>query len=176
MNLKLKRTPGIYVVGFMASGKSTIGRLLAGRLGWNFFDIDEEIEAAEKTTIAEIFDTRGEAEFRRIETGVIGRHVRWIERGRPAVLALGGGAFAAQANRDLLENNGVTVWLDCPFEVVERRVALASHRPLARDPRQLAALYHARREVYRLADICVPIESDEPASVVEAILSHPLIL
>ena len=176
MNLKLKRTPGIYVVGFMASGKSTIGRLLAGRLGWNFFDIDEEIEAAEKTTISEIFDTRGEAAFRRIENGVIRRHVRWIERGRPAVLALGGGAFAAQANRDLLENNGVTVWLDCPFGVVERRVALASHRPLARDPRQFAALYHARREAYALADMRVPIESDEPAGVVEAILSHPLIL
>ena len=176
MNLKLKRTPGIYVVGFMASGKSTIGRLLAGRLVWNFFDIDEEIEAAEKTTISEIFDTRGEAAFRRIENGVIRRHVRWIERGRPAVLALGGGAFAAQANRDLLENHGVTVWLDCPFQVVERRVALASHRPLARDPRQFAALYQARREAYALAHVRVPIESDDPAVVVDAILSHPLIL
>jgi shikimate kinase len=176
MNLKLKRTPGIYVVGFMASGKSTVGRLLAQRLGWSFFDIDEEIEAAEGTTIAEIFDTRGEAEFRRIETGIIGRHVRRIERGSPAVLALGGGAFAAQANRDLLRNNGVTVWLDCPFEVVERSVALAAHRPLARDPRQFASLYQARREVYAQADVRVPIESDDPAGVVEAILTHPLIL
>ena len=176
MNLKLKRTPGIYVVGFMASGKSTVGRLLAHRLGWNFFDTDEEIEAAEKTPIAEIFDTRGEAEFRRIETGIIHRHVRRIEQGSPAVLALGGGAFAAQANRNLLENNGVTVWLDCPFEVVERRVALASHRPLARDPRQFAALYRARREVYALAHVRVPIESDDPAAVLAAILTHPLIL
>ena len=176
MNLKLKRTPGIYVVGFMASGTSTVGRLLAGRLGWHFVDIDEEIEAAEGTAIAEIFDTRGEAEFRRIETGVIHRHVRRIEQGSPAVLALGGGAFAGEANRDLLENNGVTVWLDCPFEVVERRVALASHRPLARDPHRFAALYHARREAYSLADVRVPIESDDPASVVEAILSHPQIL
>jgi shikimate kinase len=176
MNLKLKRTPGIYVVGFMASGKSTVGRLLAHRLGWNFFDTDEQIEAAEKTPIAEIFDTRGEAEFRRIETGIIHRHVRRIEQGSPAVLALGGGAFAAQANRNLLENNGVTVWLDCPLEVVERRVALASHRPLARDPRQFKALYHARREVYALAHVRVPIESDAPAAVLEAILTHPLIL
>ena len=176
MNLKLKRTPGIYVVGFMASGKSTVGRMLAERLGWHFVDIDEEIEAAEATAIAEIFDTRGEAEFRRIETGIIRHHVGWIERGRPAVLALGGGAFAGEANRDLLENNGVTVWLDCPFEVVERRVALASHRPLARDPRQFAALYQARRDAYALADVRVPIESDDPAVVVEAILTHPLIL
>ena len=176
MNLNLKRTPGIYVVGFMASGKSTVGRLLAHRLGWNFFDTDEEIEAAERTPIAEIFDTRGEAEFRRIETGVIRHHVHRIGQGSPAVLALGGGAFAVQANRNLLENNGVTVWLDCPFEVVHRRVALASHRPLARDPRQFAALYQARREAYALADVRVPIESDDPAAVVEAILTHPLIL
>jgi shikimate kinase len=176
MNLKLKRTPGIYVVGFMASGKSTIGRLLAQRLGWTFVDIDDEIEAAERTAIAEIFDTRGEAEFRRIETAIIHRHVHRIGLGSPAVLALGGGAFAAQANRNLLENNGVTVWLDCPLEVVERRVALASHRPLARDPRQFKALYHARREVYALAHVRVPIESDDPAAVLEAILTHPLIL
>jgi shikimate kinase len=176
MNLQLKRTPGIYVVGFMASGKSTVGRLLAHRLGWNFFDTDEEVEAAERAAIAEIFDARGEAEFRRIETRIIRRHVLRIERGNPAVLALGGGAFAVQANRDLLQNNGVTVWLDCPFELVRSRVALASHRPLARDPRQFADLYHARREAYALADVRVPIESDDPAGVVEAILTHPLIL
>jgi len=176
MNLKLKCTPGIYVVGFMASGKSTVGRLLAQRLGWSFVDTDEEIEAAEGTAIAEIFDARGEAEFRRIETAIIHRHVRRIGQGSPAVVALGGGAFAKPANRALLQNNGVTVWLDCPFEVVERRVGLASHRPLARNPGQFAALYHARREVYALADVRVPIESDDPASVVEAILSHPQIL
>jgi hypothetical protein len=118
MNLKLKRTPGIYVVGFMASGKSTIGRLLAQRLGWNFFDIDEEIEAAEKS------GHRGD--LRHARRGGIPPHrnrgrssSRPPDRARqPAVLALGGGAFAAPANRDLLENNGVTVWLDCPFEVV----------------------------------------------------------
>jgi shikimate kinase len=175
MNLELQRTPGIYVVGFMASGKTTIGRHLARRLGWNFFDTDHEIEGAEKMTIAEIFRTRGEPEFRRIETGIIREHVRWIERGRPAVLALGGGAFAEQANRDLLEHHGVTVWLDCPFEVVERRAARAWHRPLARDPVKFAALYHARQEAYKLASVRVAIESDDPAIAVEAILSHPLI-
>jgi shikimate kinase len=174
MNLRLKRTPGIYVVGFMASGKSTIGRHLAHRLGWSFFDTDDEIEAAEKMTIADIFTARGEPDFRRIETEIIRQHVGWIERGRPAVLALGGGAFAESANRDLLENNGVTVWLDCPFEVVKRRVGEASHRPLARDPEKFAALYESRREVYRLADVGIPIESDDPNAVVEAILGHAL--
>jgi shikimate kinase len=175
MNLKLKRTPGLYLLGFMASGKSTIGRHLADRLGWSFFDTDHEIEAAEKISIAEIFDTRGEAEFRRIESEILREHVQHIERGRPAVLALGGGAFITPENRDLLTEHGITIWLDCPFEVVQRRVAQASHRPLARDREKFAALYAARRETYRLADIRVPIGSDDPAPAVETILAHPLL-
>jgi shikimate kinase len=175
MNLRLKRTPGLYLVGFMASGKSTVGRLLAHRLGWSFFDIDDEIEAAEKTTIAAIFDTRGEAEFRRIESLIIGQHVRSIEYGRPAVLALGGGAFVDPANRELLLGHGIAIWLDCPLEVVKRRVAQASHRPLARDPEKFAALYAARQQSYALADLRVSIESDDPAAAVDSILSHPLL-
>ena len=138
MNLRLKRTPGIYVVGFMASGKSTIGRALAHRMGWSFFDSDDEIEAAEKTTIAEIFDARGEAEFRRIEAEILRQHVRWIERGRPAVLALGGGAFAEPANRELIlpTTASPSGWIVRSI-LVQRRVAQASHRPLARDPEEI---------------------------------------
>ena len=174
MNLKLKRTPGIYVAGFMGAGKTTVGRHLAHRLGWSFFDTDAEIEAAEMTAIAELFASRGEPEFRRIETAVIGQHVRWIERGRPAVLALGGGAFSQPGNRLLLANNGITVWLDCPFETVQQRVAQATHRPLARDPEAFAALFAARRDDYRLADVHIPISSDDPEIAVAAILGHPL--
>jgi shikimate kinase len=175
MNLKLKRTPGIYLVGFMGSGKSTVGRMLAHRLGWSFFDTDDEIEAAEKTSISDIFERCGEKEFRRIETEVVRQHVRWIEQGRPAVVALGGGAFVEPPNRQLLEENGVTVWLDCPYEVVVRRVGPATHRPLARDPKAFAALFESRRESYQLADIRVPIEGDDPAETVAAILSDPLL-
>jgi shikimate kinase len=174
MNLRLKRTPGIYLLGFMGSGKSTVGRMLAAKIGWPFFDLDEEIEAREGTTIADIFATRGEAKFRRIEAAALERHVHAVESGRPAVMALGGGAFLAPANRDLLLRNGVTIWLDCPFSVVEQRVRQATHRPLARDPEQFAALYQARREVYRLAEIHLPIESDDPSIAVDWILAHPL--
>jgi len=173
MNIRLKRTPGIYVVGFMASGKSTVGRALAHRLGWSFFDLDHEIERAEQTTIADIFDSRGEAEFRRIEAQMLKQHVGWIERGRPAVLALGGGAFTEKTNRDLILGNGLAVWLDCPFEIVERRVGEGSHRPLARDPQKFADLYQARREFYALADVHIRIESDDPVVAVAAILEHP---
>jgi len=175
MNLKLKRTPGIYLVGFMGSGKSTIGRHLAHRLGWNFFDTDEEIEAAEKVSISEIFETRGEEEFRRIETTILRQHVGWIERGRPAVVALGGGAFARQQNREMLENNGITVWLDCPLDVVSRRVAIAAHRPLARDPEKFVALYQERRVSYQSADLQIVITGDDAEEAVDAILHHPLL-
>ncbi len=174
MNLRLKRTPGIYLVGFMGSGKSTVGRALARHIGWSFFDSDDEIEAAENMPISQIFDTRGEEEFRRIESAVIRQHVASIERGRPAVLALGGGAFVAEANRQHVLSNGVAIWLDCPWETVERRVSQASHRPLARDPAKLRTLFDERRAVYALADVHVPIDGDDPAAAVEAILQHPI--
>jgi shikimate kinase len=176
MNVRLKRTPGLYLVGFMGSGKTTIGRHLAHRLGWSFFDLDYEIEAAEKTTIAELFDTRGEPEFRRIESEMLRQHIYWIERGRPAVLALGGGAFVDAANRELILQNGIGIWLDCPFDRVQRRVgADASARPLARDPQRFAALYESRRDIYALADVRIPVESDDAGQALDAILNHPML-
>lgn len=174
MILKLKRTPGIYLTGFMGSGKSTIGRLLADRIGWQFVDLDAEIEAAQKMSIVEIFETRGEAEFRRLEREKMGERVRAIECGRPTVLALGGGAIVEPENYALVENNGVTIWLDCPFETIRRRVGAAAHRPLARDPVSFAQLYETRRESYARADYRIPIESDDPAVAVAALLRLPL--
>ena len=83
MILKLKRTPGLYLVGFMGCGKTTVGEMVADELGWSFVDIDEEIEAREQTTIARIFNTRGEPEFRRLESEVLHTSVRLVQRGRP---------------------------------------------------------------------------------------------
>jgi shikimate kinase len=174
MILKLKRTPGIYLTGFMGSGKSTIGRLLAQKIGWQFVDIDAEIEAAEKMSIFEIFETRGEAEFRRLEREALRQRVRAIECGRPAVVALGGGAIVEAPNFALLENNGVTIWLDCPLETVRRRVEPAAHRPLARDPEAFAKLYESRRQSYQRADYRVPVESDDPQVALEAVMQLPL--
>ncbi len=102
MILKLKRTPGLYLVGFMASGKTTVGRALADHIGWPFVDMDAEIEAREDRSIAQIFRENGEAGFREIESRVLRAHVRKIEAGQPCVLALGGGAFVQPANRELI--------------------------------------------------------------------------
>ena len=174
MILKLKQTPGIYLIGFMASGKTTIGRLLASRLGWHFADIDEDIEAAAQRTIPEIFDTAGEAAFRGMESEAIAKRVRAVACGRPAVVAVGGGAAAQPGNLELLEEHGVTIWLSCPYHVVARRVAQNSHRPLARDMQRLEHLFHTRQQAYERAGFRIEIESDDPAVAVEAIMNLPL--
>jgi len=174
MILRLKRTPGIYIVGFMASGKTTLGRMLANRIGWHFSDLDDEIESNSGQAIADIFRERGEAEFRRIEHDLMRRRIRSIECGYPTVLALGGGAFVQPDNYALVENNGVSLWLDCPWDSIERRVEFNAHRPLARDPDQLQALYHERRASYALADFRVDARSENPEENLAAILELPV--
>ncbi len=174
MILKLKRTPGIYLVGFMGCGKTVVGTQLAQRLGWTFCDIDADIVSSEKVSIAEIFDTRGEEEFRRLETAAIADRVRMVQSGTPLVVALGGGAFVQRRNFEILENNGVTLWLDCPLAMIRRRLASSTDRPLARDPHKFEILYYARRESYALADHRIEVSSDNPADTIDAILRLPL--
>jgi shikimate kinase len=174
VNIRLKRTPGIYVVGFMGAGKTTVGRLLAERIGWSFVDVDDDIEASAGMPITGIFDTRGEAEFRRIETEAIRARVRSIESGHPTVMAVGGGAFVQEANFEMLSGNGVSIWLDCPLEVLERRCREFTHRPLARDPERFARLLEERRPGYARADYRVAIDGDDPEAAVDAVLRLPL--
>lgn len=173
MTLKLKRTPGIYLVGFMGSGKSTVGIRLADELGWSFFDLDADIEAQYKITIAEIFDTRGEEEFRKIESSALHQRIRAIQSGRPSVLALGGGAFTTEENIGLMNENGVTIWLDCPLDEVRMRLMNdIVDRPLARDPHRLEELYHSRRLSYTQADY--RIDASGAAEPLQHILALPL--
>ena len=174
MILKLKRTPGIFLVGFMGSGKSTVGRLLADRLGWPFTDLDEEIEAQQEITIADLFDKLGEPAFRRIESAALRKHIRMIECGRPSVIALGGGTFVQPDNFELLENHGVSIWLDCSMERVRQRIEHAAHRPLARNQQQFEELFHSRQASYAKADYRIPIECDDPLMAIDAILKLPL--
>jgi shikimate kinase len=173
MILKLKRTPGIFLVGFMGSGKTTIGRALADQLGWVFHDLDEEIERREGASIVHIFDTQGEVEFRRAETAALRKSVSSIECGHPHVISLGGGAFLSEDNFQMVSNNGVSVWLDCQLATVERRIAGYVHRPLARDPELLRELFDARRPGYGRADYRIEVEDDDAQATVARILSLP---
>lgn len=174
MILKLKRTPAIYLVGFMGCGKTTVGRALAEELGWSFIDLDEEIERRAGSPIAAIFDVHGEPEFRRLETAALHDRVRNVQSGRPQVISLGGGAFLVEANFDLVANNGVTVWLDCPLARIEQRIAGHTHRPLARDRDRMRSLFETRRHGYARADYRIVIEDDDASIAVASILALPL--
>jgi shikimate kinase len=174
MDNKLKRAPGVYLAGFMGSGKTTIARVLADRLGWDFIDLDTEIESAEGTSIAQLFETGGEEEFRRIETEALKKVMHRVERGMPSVVALGGGSFVQPGNTQLLEGHGISVWLDCPFETIEQRVRVleGDTRPLARDPERFRQLYEERRAAYGLANYRVDADCDVETAV-EQILGLP---
>jgi shikimate kinase len=174
MLLKLKQTPGIYLVGFMGSGKSTVGKVLSDELGWNYYDLDQVVEKAAGASVQEIFDTRGEAEFRKLETAALRKYVNVIKTGHPHVLSLGGGTITIPENFDLAINHGVIVWLDTPLEVIERRIAAETHRPLARDPERMRQLFYERRDIYAKCDYHIETGEDEPLAIVYKILGLPI--
>jgi shikimate kinase len=158
----------------MGCGKSTVGRALADELGWNFGDLDEDIEQNENSTILEIFEERGEPEFRNIEAAVLRERVRSVQHGRPLVLATGGGCFVQPQNADLMNEHGVTIWLDCAWDMVLRRVSAESHRPLARRLDELERLYQTRRDAYLRADYRIEVKDDDARAAVSQILALPL--
>ena len=175
MHAKLKNAPGIYLAGFMGCGKSTVGRLLADWLGWEFVDLDEEIETAAGETIAEIFDRHGEAAFRTLERSALLRHTEQARLGSPRVVALGGGCFAQRKNRETLADAGVTIWLDCPVDELWERATMTKERPLARNRPAFEALYRDRREGYEKADYRVSSQGTGPEQVIEAIRNLGLV-
>jgi len=174
MILKLKRTPGIYLVGFMGSGKSTVGRIVARHLGWRFADLDEDIESREQMSIAEIFEQKGEEEFRLKELAALRRRVEDVARGMPWVISVGGGCFSQLENHELIQNHGLSIWLDCPLEMIKARIAHSTHRPLARDPVQLERLYEERRPCYERADFHVMVGEGGSPVAAEQILALPI--
>ena len=175
MNLKLKRTPGIYLVGFMGCGKTTIGRMYAEEIGWRYADLDDDIEGRQHCSISDLFEKFGEAEFRRIESDAIVHRVNLIRRGMPTVLALGGGAFARESNIELLNDHGISVWIDTDFSIIQRRVAQATHRPLARDPERFQRLYSERRAFYARAGYHVRVETDDSRAALRQLLALDLL-
>src|SRR5208337_3969707 len=143
------RRKQIYLLGFMGSGKSTVGELLSRELRWPFIDLDTVIEAGQGVSIREIFERSGEPFFRQLERAAL-TEVSKIE---PAVIALGGGTFAYEHNVELIrETGGATIWLDCPLETLRQRCAGMQNRPLFRDPEALERLLDLRLPCYRRAD------------------------
>ena len=139
----------IYLVGFMAAGKTTLARALARRLDWQAVDIDELIEARERQPVADIFATHGEAYFRAAEREVLAGQLP----PRHLVVATGGGTFVDVQNRAAINRDGVSVWLDVPLERLIARVPVGGRRPLAADRAGFERLYYQRRAAYEQAHV-----------------------
>ncbi len=165
----------LVLVGMMGAGKTTVGRRLAARLGRQFIDSDEEIERAAQMSIPEIFEQRGEAEFRAGEMRVIAR----LLKEKDIVLATGGGAFVNPLTRALVKSDAISIWLKADLDVLFERVSRRSNRPLLKtaDPKgTLEKLIADRYPIYEQADVTV-ISRDVPqdnvaGDVIGALLDH----
>jgi shikimate kinase len=166
----------IVLVGMMASGKTSIGRLLAQRLQIPFVDADHEIEVAAQMSVPEIFTKHGEADFRSGERRVIAR----LLREGPRVLATGGGAFMSAETRALIRERGISVWLKADAQTLFRRAKRRSNRPLLQtsDPEAtIRQLMESRYPIYAEADVTVESTDgthDETVDVVIAALAAHL--
>lgn len=157
-------------MGPPGSGKSTVGRLLAQRLGAAFRDTDTDVEAVAGKPVAEIFVDDGEERFRELEAAA----VREALAGHDGVLALGGGAILNEATQELLAGHSV-VYLQVGLSDAVQRVGLAQARPLlVLNPRsQLKRLMEERRPVYeRLASIVVATDGRAPEEIADEILKE----
>ena len=153
----------------MGSGKTTVGPLVAARLGWRFVDVDDVIEAEAGTPITEIFAQHGEVVFREKERATIAR----LAEGERLVVALGGGAIETEATRSLLLSTPGTmlVHLEVELATTLARCGGTEHaRPILADQANLANRYARRLPLYRTAHVSIAVDALTPGQVADAIV------
>ena len=156
----------VYLVGFMAAGKTTIARALAKRLDWRAVDIDDVVERREHLPVADIFAKYGEPYFRVAEREALAEQL-----GVPhVVVATGGGTFADPQNRALINADGISVWLDISLDQAIARLPANGRRPLATDREAFERLYHTRRAAYQQAHIRVDASRQSSDALVEQLM------
>jgi shikimate kinase len=158
----------IYLVGFMAAGKTTVARALAARLGWRADDIDELIEARERMSVSDIFAKFGEPHFRAVEREML----RLVLPLRHSVVATGGGTFMDPENRQAINRDGVSVWIDVPFDILLTRLPADGRRPLAADRAQLERLYATRQIGYSQAQVHIDAGLAAADEIAERVLDR----
>lgn len=162
-------TANLYLVGFMGTGKTTIGRAVAQRLQFQLFDSDHEIERLQGRTIPEIFAADGEPAFREMER-------QFIQRGHPAqrsVVACGGGLVVQPGMLAELQSRGVVICLHASLETVLKRTAANRHRPLLQveDPMaRIRSLYLEREPIYKRAGAVILTDFRPATDIVAHVL------
>ena len=160
----------LVLVGFMGTGKSTVGKALAKKLGRPFVDVDQCIEEKQKRRISEIFEKEGEPAFRRLEKETILE----IAAGTELVITTGGGAVIDPENVAALKANGILVALEASPQTIYQRVKDTRHRPLLRSadlPGEIEKLLEARRPFYDKADFKFVTDGKSATQVADEILA-----
>ncbi|WP_036830910.1 shikimate kinase [Pontibacillus litoralis] len=135
----------VYLIGFMGSGKSSVGKMCAGQLSVPFIDTDTLVEQKAQQSISDIFAEQGEDRFRDIETAVLQNISR-----EPSIIATGGGIVERERNQKIMDENGVVIYLHADFATIANRLQVDSSRPLwNQDLQKRHALYEQRLPVYR---------------------------
>ena len=166
----------IYLTGFMTSGKSTIGPILANVMGWDFYDLDREIEKLENKTVVEIFEAKGEKYFREKETEALTS----LSELKNIVVSLGGGTIANENNLAIMKNTGKIIYLKVSIEVLYRRLRNKIDRPLFREltlgqspeedyKKKIEELLKLRMGYYEKADLIISTETTRIGITVDLI-------
>ncbi|MDA3019230.1 MAG: shikimate kinase [Actinomycetota bacterium] len=176
MNQLSTSTPHVVLVGLMGTGKSTVGRRLAHKLGWEFLDTDDEINRVTGKTVRQIFESVGEKAFRQLEHDAL---VAGLQHSSPHIIAGAGGVILRADNRQLLRTAEHVVWLNAPLHVLVERIGQRSvtgdgHRPLIDgDPAaRLEKLYAERESLYRdVSSVEIDVEGLQIPEVIDQILA-----
>jgi shikimate kinase len=167
--------PFILITGFMGAGKSTTAAALARALDCAMLDLDHFVSEREGRSVPSMIDESGEDFFRHAETRALSEA---LESGRARVIALGGGTWTIERNRELIQaHEGLTVWLDAPFDLCWCRILQGDGaRPFARERESAQRLFHARRALYGQAALRVQVSeessTEEIVSEIILALSH----
>lgn len=161
----------IALIGLMGSGKTTIGGLLAQKLGLIFVDIDEKIEQKEKTSITEIFETKGEEYFRQVESELLQDYAKL----QGLVISTGGGAVQKEKNLQTLKSNCTIIYLKASPKELFNRIKDDTTRPLLKTPNPLSTLdelLQKREKNYLMADIIIDTEAKTTEQILDEIIKN----
>ena len=165
-----------YLAGFMTAGKSTIGPILANTLGWEFYDLDKEVEKKEGTKITELFNRRGEEYFRKSETEIL----RKLSGRNEVIISLGGGAIASDENFRIIKSSGKIIYLKSSPEIVYKRLRFKRDRPAfifegdelpSKEEflQRINELLEARKKYYEQCDFIVDTDTQKVGKTVDII-------